>query len=458
MTLLDTADSLALRIDGTSPSDIASSLAALISEGTLAPGDRLPTVRDVARSLGVSPATVSTAWRALSGTGVIVSRGRAGTFVRESDAGSGASHMRRLAGHVEAARLDLSRGTPDPQLLPQLARAFARAAPRAATTSYHDDPVLPRLRRLIGEGWPAPSHALTVVSGALDGIDRILQQITRFGDRVVVEQPTFPPLYDLLDAHSLVSMPVPVDAEGLRPDHLARAMLRGPRVILLQPRAQNPTGVSMTDDRAAELAEVIRRSPRGSSVVLLEDDHSDAIAQAPPATLSTRLPEQTVLIRSFSKSHGPDLRVAALGGPEHLVSRVETRRSLGPWWVPRLIQHALAELLTDGESIAEVAAARAAYASRQRRFALAYRDALGSRNGGPLAFDGINAWLAVDDERSAVVRLAASGIRVAAGSAFYRDQATVSRDRRDRIRVTVGMLSGDVTDPAQAIARASFAG
>ncbi|MGO1628429.1 MAG: PLP-dependent aminotransferase family protein [Microbacterium sp.] len=453
MATIRSAGALSARIDGATPSDIASGLAVLVADGTLAPGDRLPTVRDMAKAMGVSPATVSTAWQALSGAGTIVSRGRAGSFVCDTARRDTAPHTRRLAGHIEATRLDLSRGTPDPRLLPHLARAFARAAPHAATASYHDDPMLPRLRRLLEEQWPAPEHSLTMVSGALDGIDRTLQQVTRFGDRIVIEQPTFPPLYDLVDAHDLVAVPVAIDAEGIRPESLAEALSSRPRVILLQPRAHNPTGASMTPARAAELAEVIRASPRGGDVIVIEDDHSGAIAQAEEATIATHLPDRTVLIRSFSKSHGPDLRVAALGGPTSVVSQVETRRSLGPWWVPRLIQHALTELLTDGESIAEVSRARAAYASRQRRFAQALRTRLGKRaRVGPP--DGINAWLSVDDERDAVVSLAAAGIRVAAGSTFYPEHAA-EEDGRDRIRVTVGMIAGDVDEVAQAVARAT---
>jgi DNA-binding transcriptional MocR family regulator len=450
MTPVATAGTLAQRIESPTPSGIAASLARLVADGTLAPGDRLPTVREVARSLGVSPATVSTAWRALSGAGTIVSRGRAGTFIRATTAREVAPHTRRLAGHVHATRLDLSRGTPDPLLLPQLARAFTRAAPQAVTASYHDVPLLPRLERLLRERWPIEGHALTVVSGALDGIDRSLQQLTRFGDRVVVEQPTFPPFYDLLDAHDLGIVPVAVDEQGVVPAALADAMSVGPRVLLLQPRAHNPTGVSMTADRAQELAEVIRRSPRGRNITVIEDDHSGSIAQAESVTLGRHLPDQTVLVRSFSKSHGPDLRIAALSGPAALIARIEGRRTLGPWWVPRLIQHALAELLTDGESIAEVARARSAYASRQRRFA----DALGDVGRTTIA-DGINAWVPVDDERAAIVGLAAQDIRVAAGSAFFRDQITTTTDGRDRIRVTVGMITTDVEAVAQAVSRAS---
>ena len=74
--------SVALSIDERSPQGIASGIARLITTGDLAPGDRLPTVRELASDLGVSPATVSHAWQTLASTGLIMSRGRSGSFVR----------------------------------------------------------------------------------------------------------------------------------------------------------------------------------------------------------------------------------------------------------------------------------------------------------------------------------------------------------------------------------------
>ena len=71
-------------IDDRSPRGIAAAIARLITAGVLAPGDRLPTVRELGAELGVSPATVSQAWQAMAGVGLIVSRGRSGSFVRSA--------------------------------------------------------------------------------------------------------------------------------------------------------------------------------------------------------------------------------------------------------------------------------------------------------------------------------------------------------------------------------------
>ncbi|MFV9425419.1 aminotransferase class I/II-fold pyridoxal phosphate-dependent enzyme [Microbacterium sp. S1037] len=446
---------------------LAAEIARLVSDGTLAPGERLPTVRDVAAALGVSTGTVASAWRALADAGVVFSRGRAGTFVRAerrewlSPRVQGMSAARvpgapRGLGagrDVAALRLDLSLGTPDPSMLPSIERALALARPRADTGRYHDLPVLPDLYDVLREQWPVRGvEELTVVDGALDGISRTLDQVVRFGDRVAVESPGFPYFFDLIEAAGAVPVTLESDTDGVIPASLARALALGPSAVLLQPRAQNPTGVSMSSERARRLANVLLSVPGGTRVTVIEDDHSALIASAPPVTLALWLPAQVVHVRGFSKSHGPDLRIAALGGPSAIVDRIVRRRMLGPGWTSRLLQSVLFELLTDPRSTAPVRTARLIYRDRLDRLAAALRR-LGIDVGDP---DGINLWMPVRDERAALVHAAAEGIGIAAGSPFVVDPET-SPSGGDRVRVTAGSVVENVRLVAEALARAASA-
>ncbi|MGO4784974.1 aminotransferase class I/II-fold pyridoxal phosphate-dependent enzyme [Cryobacterium sp. W22_MBD10_FK3] len=341
-------------IEQATPAGIAAALGRLISSGRLAPGERLPTVRDLAGLLGVSPATVSHAWQALSSAGLIVSRGRSGTFVREQATRWLPARTQSLAGHVSDARIDLSRGTPDPLLLPALGPALSRVSQRAMTPSYQALPVIPELLTVLAGSWPYRCESITVVDGALDAVSRSLEQVARFGDRVIVEDPGFPPFFDLLDQMGIERLPVAVDAEGIVPAAFQAALSLSPAAVILQPRAHNPTGASMTADRAAELARLLAASPRAGQTVVIEDDHSGAISTSPDVSLGKWLPERVLHVRSYSKSHGPDLRIAALGGPAALVDRIVARRMLGPGWTSRMLQTILHELLTDGASMAQV--------------------------------------------------------------------------------------------------------
>ncbi|WP_130178374.1 PLP-dependent aminotransferase family protein [Cryobacterium sp. SO1] len=433
-------------IEHSTPVGIAAALGRLISSGRLAPGERLPTVRNLAGLLGVSPATISHAWQALSAAGLIVSRGRSGTFVREPARQWLPARAQSLAGHVSDARIDLSRGTPDPLLLPALGPALSRVSQRAMTPSYQALPVIPELLTVLAESWPYRCESVTVVDGALDAVSRSLEQVARFGDRVIVEDPGFPAFFDLLDQMGIERLPVTVDAEGIVPDAFQAALSLSPAAIILQPRAHNPTGASMSAERAALLARLLGASSRAAHTVVIEDDHSGAISTSPDVSLGRWLPERVLHVRSYSKSHGPDLRIAALGGPAVLVDRIVARRMLGPGWTSRMLQTILYELLTDGASMAQVNEARHVYFARQKALA----DAL-TGFGLPVArADGINAWVPVADERDAIVRLAASGIRVAGGSPF------LAVDRPESfIRVTAGALPDDVFPIARAIAAAA---
>lgn len=428
------------------PVGIAAALGRLITSGRLAPGERLPTVRQLAGELGVSPATISHAWQALSSAGLIVSRGRSGSFVRDQAPHWLPARSRSMAGRTQTTRIDLSRGTPDPQLLPALGPALSRVSRRAVTQSYQDLPVIPELLALLTESWPFPTESITIVDGALDAISRSLDAVTRFGDRVIVESPGFPPFFDLLDQLGATLLPVAIDEHGIDPVSFAAALKLAPSAVILQPRAQNPTGASMTAERAEELARLLKADKRNATTVVIEDDHSGEISIAPDVSLGRWLPDRVLHVRSYSKSHGPDLRIAALGGPAALVDPIVARRMLGPGWTSRMLQTILHDLLTHSDSVAQISEARRVYFARQKALA----DALTSFGMSVRQADGINTWLPVADERDAIVQLAASGIRVAGGSPFIGTEGAAPF-----IRVTAGALRGDVTPVASAIAAAA---
>ncbi|HEU4421042.1 MAG TPA: aminotransferase class I/II-fold pyridoxal phosphate-dependent enzyme [Pilimelia sp.] len=425
---------------------IAAAVSRLVSAGTLPAGARLPTVRSVARQLGISPTTVSEAWRSLALAGAIQTRGRSGTFVLPR-AATPRARLRygRMAPGTASLPRDLSTGVPDHDLLPDLGPALRRLGDTRLTTSYLEEPVLPALEAVLRERWPYAPDQLTVVDGALDALDRVTAALVRFGDHVLVENPAFPPLLDLLESVGAATVGVPVDGAGLQPAALAAALDCRPVALFLQPRAHNPSGVSMTCERIAELAAVLRPSPR---VIVVEDDHAGDVASAEPVSLGTLLPERTVHIRSFSKSHGPDLRLAAIGGPAALVTAIADRRLLGPGWSSRVLQAVLADLLRDEATGRQIAAARTEYARRRRLLCRA----LAARGVAACAADGINLWLPVRDQQVALLALAAHGIAVAPGTPFE-----VSPLGGDHVRVTVGLVRDGFEELAGVLAEAAGA-
>lgn len=438
------ADEIAAQITDRTPRGIAGTVSRLITDGTLSVGDRLPTVRVLARELGVSPTTVSDAWQSLAAVGSIRTQGRAGSFVLGAPAIATPRRFRALTQSSASFALDLSTGTPDPDLLPDLGPALARVSRQNLTTSYLDDPVVAPLAEVLHDQWPFAAEAFTVVDGAMDALDRLVGVTVRLGDRVLVENPAFAPLLDLLEQSGAEVIGLELDDEGVTPESLRAGLAHQPRAVFLQPRAQNPSGVSLTAARASALAALL--APH-ENVVIIEDDHAGDISSAPLVSLGHWWPARTVLIRSYSKSHGPDLRLASVGGAGDLIRAVAARRVLGPGWSSRILQLVLVELLTSEVAHRSVAHACDAYTERRARICRA----LGDRGVRYSGSDGINLWVEVGDEGAAQITLAASGVRAAPGSPFLVDPLAT-----DHLRVTTSRLRDGVEALADAIALAAL--
>ena len=201
---------------------IAEKIETAISEGRFATAARLPAVRELASGLHVSPATVAAAYRTLKQRGLVSANRRRGTLIATQPP----QRVRGARPPLPANTRDLSRGNPDAALLPPLGPAFARLDPEH---KLYGGPIkLPRLENLAradfaGDGVDGD---IAIVGGALDGIERILQTQLRPGDRVVLEDPGWPRITDLVNALALQPEPVHVDQRGLLPDQLERALQR----------------------------------------------------------------------------------------------------------------------------------------------------------------------------------------------------------------------------------------
>jgi DNA-binding transcriptional MocR family regulator len=430
------------RLDQPTARGLAAAVSRAIADGVLVPGTKLPPIRTVATELALSPTTVSSAWSLLARSGAVRTEGRRGTTVLDTTATGSGRYQRALQRPALLAQ-DLSTGIPDEALLPTLGDVLATLDRAGTPSSYLEDPVVPELAETLRKDWPYPAEDVTVVDGAMDALDLVTRSALRVGDRVVVEHPTFPPLVDLLETLAVEIVGVPVDEEGMDATALAEALRRGPvGAVFLQPRAHNPTGVSMTRRRATDLAAVL--APTRTLVV--EDDSAHGISPSSPLSLGEWLPEHTVHVRSFSKSHGPDLRLAAMSGPADLLRAVAARRHLGQGWSSRLLQRILLGLLTDGRAVAQVEAAKQEYARRRALLV----DAL-ERRGVPVGgTEGINIWVPVEDETAAIVRLASQGVGVSAGSPF-----AVRPGLGGHIRVTAGLVREHHEGLADRIAEAA---
>lgn len=384
---------------------IAATIESAIADERLAPADRLPAVRALAGELDVSPATVAAAYRTLGRRGLVSANGRRGTVVAAQPP------LRIVGGRALPPSVrDLASGNPDPALLPPLAPALARLDPRHKL--YGGPSRLEQLVELAEADFAADGidGDVAIVGGALDGIERILQTQLRPGDRVVVEDPSWPRIRDLLAALGLEPAPVAVDRHGLVPDGLAGALRRGARAVIATPRGQNPTGAALDAERAGLLRDALGRHP---DVLVVEDDYVGLVAGAPYVGLHG-LNDRWAVIRSLSKVLGPDLRVAPVMGDPLTISRVEGRQLLGAGWVSHLLQQTAANLWSSAATRRLLARTERTYA--ERRAALV--DALADHGVASQGDSGLGVWVPLDEEVAVVQSLLERGWAVSPGERY----------------------------------------
>jgi DNA-binding transcriptional MocR family regulator len=390
---------------GAGAATIAARIETAIADGTLAPAARLPTVRELAAGIEVSPATVAAAYRMLKQRGLVSANSRRGTVVL-------AQPPLRVRGArpLPPGARDLATGNPDPALLPPLGPALAGLDP--GHKLYGGPVKLALLVELAGAGFAADGITgdVAVVGGALDGIERVLQTQLRPGDRVAIEDPTWPRIADLVRALGLQPEPVRVDQRGPVPGELARALEHGAQAVIVTPRGQNPTGAAVDAERGDQVCELLGRYP---DAVVIEDDYVAAVAGAPYVSLHEQS-ARWVVIRSLSKVLGPDLRVAPMAGDPLTISRVEGRQLLGAGWVSHLLQQTAALLLANPATTKLLARAERTYAERRG----ALLEALAGYDIAAYGSSGLGVWLPVAEEVATVQQLLERGWAVSPGENY----------------------------------------
>jgi DNA-binding transcriptional MocR family regulator len=424
-------------IGGAGANELAASIERAIMAAALHPGERLPTVRALAATLKLSPATVAAAFGLLRTRGLVTGDGRRGTAV---------SFMPPVAARgapaIPANVRNLALGNPDPVLLPDLAAAIARLKParRLYGAAAHRPELLRAAARMF-EADGIPAREIAVVGGAFDGIERLFAAHLRPGDRVAVEDPGYPDVLDLARALGLLARPVRVDDRGMVAADLARVLKAGVQAIVITPRAQNPTGATLDADRAAELRALTKRYPE---VLLIEDDHAGPIAGAGAFTLGHESHVRWAVVRSVSKYLGPDLRLAVVAGDALTISRVTGRQRLGTGWVSHILQQLVAELLDDAATQKLIRGAARKYAARRA----ALIEALALHGISAHGRSGLNVWIPVAEESATIQSLMAAGWAVAAGERFRIESPPA-------VRVTIAELRREMAPGfAAALARA----
>ena len=345
-----------------------------IRSGALPAGARLPTVRELARQLGVTRLTIHSAYSELQSGGWVEATVGRGTFVATQSASVGAlaplhrelSPQTLMSDMLRMAQLpglrSLAMADPAPELYPL--RDFKQAIDEAlssgtAALSYAPSQGDPLLRTILADhlrdrGVYAGPDEIMITSGATQAITLVAQTLARPGDSVIVEQPTYLGLLSALSAQGVHAVGAPLDEEGLVVDALEPLILaHRPRFIYTIPVFQNPTGVCLSPARRVALLELAARH----RIPLVEDDIYGRLAYAcesPPALKADDQDGLVVHIGSFSKSLLPGLRIGYIAATPELIGRLVTAKQANDLCSPPLLQHALALFLQHGRLAAHL--------------------------------------------------------------------------------------------------------
>ncbi|MEV0134793.1 PLP-dependent aminotransferase family protein [Dactylosporangium sp. NPDC050688] len=332
-----------------------------------APGTRLPTVRELSARHQASPVTVTRAIRALTAEGVLDAQPGRGTFVlrraRPAEAQDlswqsialgarppGEDAMQALLAMPRPGMIPLSSGYLDADLQPAaaLGAALSRAARQPA--AWQRGPVEGRedLRAWFARasGGALRAEDMNICPGGQSALSTAFRALCAPGDAVLVEAPTYLGALAAARAAGLRVVPVPTDAEGVRPDLLRAAFLRtGARLFYCQPLYANPHGATLSAARRPDVMAAVR----AAGAFLLEDDYARdlAIDDDPPRPLVADDPHgHVVYLRSLTKSAAPGLRVAAIGARGAAGARLRAARVLDDFFVSGPLQQAALDLVT----------------------------------------------------------------------------------------------------------------
>ena len=418
------------------------------------PGSRLPSVRALMRDLRVSPVTVQHALDRLSREGVLEARPGDGTFV--------AGHATALSPAAPARPADLAwqsvaLGAARPSLAalgslclvppdgtralnagylpeelqagPLLAVAATRAMRRPGVWSRMPVEGLPALRGWFAEetGGAYQPHEVTICPGTQAANAAAFRALAAPGDPVLVESPTYLGAIAAAQAAGLRLVPVPTDAQGVRPDLLAEAFRRtGARLFYCQPNHANPTGsVLSAERRTAVLAAV-----SDAGAFLIEDDwardfHLDGDQPLPPLAAADR-DGHVIYVRSLTKCASPGLRIGAICARGPALERLRAARLVDDFFVPGVLQETALQLVTAPAWQRHLRGLRSALRERRDGLVSALRRHLGPDCLPHVPAGGLHLWVRLPDggnDLDIEQRAAARLILVSAGRHWYPAEA-----------------------------------
>jgi GntR family transcriptional regulator/MocR family aminotransferase len=387
-----------------------------ILTGRLVAGERLPSTRALARSLGISRTTVTQSYEQLLGEGYLQAAIGSGTFVcrqlpddllrpavvKRARSGQATRRAMRLSRYGESvaeaelyepagseALINFKYGRPALDEFPlQLWRRLLARHCRAgelARLDYAADwlghrPLREAIARYLARSRAVRCHSdqVIIVGGSQQAIDLVTRVLIERGETVAMEEPGYLGARRAFLAQGASLWPVPVDESGLVVEKLRARPAAQAKLVYVTPSHQFPTGAVLSLPRRLELLAWAQET----GAVIVEDDYDSEYrysGRPVPALQGLDQSESVIYVGTFSKVLFPALRVGYLVAPENLTRVLARAKWLADRQAPALEQCALTDFINEGHLERHIRRMRALYDRRRQMLVRALKQHLGER-------------------------------------------------------------------------------
>ena len=447
----------------------------LVDSGALAPGDRLPPSRVLAQTAGVHRTTVMRAYGELWALGYLESRpgsystvrrpGRPGTANQQAGDSLIDWHalsrpsLRRatedaalLARDQAAGRdvINFARLSADPLLAPvaELRRCLKQALlENGQLLVDYGDPAGYRplretlARRMRVHGISVTAEEIVITGGAQHGLDLVLRLLTRPGDRVVTESPSYASALSLFRLHELRLRDIPLRNDGMDLDALEAALKRTrPALVYTIPNFQNPTGLTTSQAHRERLLALCEA--RG--VPILEDGFEEELKYFGKAVLPIKSMDTrgiVIYVGTLSKIVFPGLRIGWIAAPRACVDQLAAIQRASCLSGNVLAQAAVERFFSSGGYEAYLRRIHALYRKRMQTMLRSLKQFAPRGVEWTEPAGGYTLWLRVGagsrSEEALYERLLQAGVKVAPGGAFF----PTSLRRQPQFRLSIACVT-----------------
>ena len=447
---------------------LAESIRGLIDCGLIQPGEKLPATRELAGQLGLNRTTVSAAYAQLEQCGLLQGHVGRGSFVARPEMANAAPAARSTDGpaldwdeilpplepqgaSARNHRISFANSRPSEHAFPlaefrRLAREVIDSAEAADIlqlgSAYGYGPLRRYLlERAVEAGTARVADDLLITNGCQQALDLLARLFAADGQKVLMEDPVYHGLSRVFQRAGAAIVPVPVDDQGVDADAVEALLHQHrPRVLVVTPNFQNPTGGTLPLERRQRIVALAQRF----GVVLIENDvYGELRYEGRDLPPLKQLDEtgNTILLRSYSKVSFPGLRVGWVIAPRPVISRLADAKQLCDLHSDQLSQAVLLRFAESGELARHLERTRRAGAQRLRAALSACTHYLPQGAKFTRPEGGMNFWIELPAPLTAqalLPRVEEQGVTFLPGSFF-----SAGRPHPRGIRISFGSLDAD---------------